>query len=89
MIDLRNRHLVQVAEVAEEIVDQAEIEWFGFDPDAPTPNDISIEQVDLEDIPLPFSDEDLLQLRAIDVLRDSSNYGIDIYINALQLVGVL
>ena len=88
MIDLRNRHLVQVAEVAEEVVDQAKMEWFGFDPEAPTPND-SIEQVDLEDIPLPFSNEELLQLRAIDFLADSNNYGIDIYVNTLQLVGVL
>ena len=71
MIDLRNRHLVQVAEVAEEMVDQAEMEWFGFDPETPTPND-SIKQVDLEDIPLPFSNEELLQLRAIDFLADSS-----------------
>ena len=89
MIDLRNRHLVQVAEVAEEIEDQEEIEWLGFDPDAPTPNDITIEQVDLEDIPSPFSNEELLQLREIDVLQDSNNYGIDIYLNALHLVGVL
>ena len=88
MIDLRNRHLVQVAEVAEEVVDQDEMEWFGFDPEAPTPND-SIEQVDLEDIPLPFSNEELLQLRAIDFLADSNNYGIDIYVNTLQLVGIL
>ena len=88
MIDLRNRHLVQVAEVAEEMIDQAEMEWFGFDPEAPTPND-SIEQVDLEDIPLPFSNEELLQLRANDFLADSNNYGIDIYVNTLQLVGVL
>ena len=59
MIDLRNRHLVQVAEVAEETVpvDQTETVWLGFDPEAPTPNDIGNEQVDLEDIPLPFSNE--------------------------------
>ena len=39
------------------------MEWLGFDPDAPTPNDITMEQVDLEDIPAPFNNEELLQLR--------------------------
>ena len=75
--------------MAKEIEDQEEIEWLGFDPDASTPNDTTIEQVDLEDIPSPFSNEELLQLREIDVLQDSNNYGIDIYLNALHLVGVL
>ena len=87
MIDLRNRQQLQVAEIAEN-TDESLLEWFGFDPEAPTPSDDDLSQVKLEDIPTPFTVEELQLLSQIDVLRESNYDGIDIFQQALEIVGL-
>ncbi len=86
MMNFRNRHQVQVAEFEENINNS--LDWYGFDPNAPTPVDDGLSQVELDDIASPFSVEELNLLRNIDVLRESNNYGIDIFLEARQLMDV-
>ncbi len=87
MIDLRNRQQLQVAEIAEN-TDESLLECFGFDPEAPTPSDDDLSQVELKDIPTPFTVEELQLLSQIDVLSESNNYGIDIFQQALEIIGL-
>lgn len=86
MIDLRNQQQLQIAEIAGS-TDGSFFEWFGFDPEAPTPSE-DLSQVELEDIPTPFTVEELQLLSQIDVLRESNNYGIDIFVQAVEIVGL-
>ena len=68
MIDLRNRHQVQVAEILE----TQDLEWFAFDPEAPSPTADECEQVEVEDLLSPFTAYELEQLSYIDVLEESN-----------------
>ena len=88
MIDLRNQQQLQIAEIAES-TDDSLLECFGFDPEAPTPyEDDDLTQVDLEDIPTPFTVDELQLLSQIDVSRESNNYGIDIFLEALEILNL-
>lgn len=87
VIDLRNRQLTHIAEIHEQVdITEDDLEWYGMDWDAPTPSDDGLSTVEVDDIPLCFSEEELLQLHSIDPLELSSSFGIDIYMRALDVV---
>ena len=64
----------------------SDIEYFGIDPDGPTPlesdNNVVVDEIDLGDNQLLTS----YALEVIDPLRESSHMGIDIFQEALELV---
>ena len=39
MLDMRNHHFSAVADIADLDSNVDDLEWFGFDPHAPTPDD--------------------------------------------------
>eukprot|EP00794_Sanderia_malayensis_P004097 gene4097-4652_t len=89
MIDLRNRQQLQIREIAEN-TEENFLEWFGFDPEASNPcEDDNVSQVALEDIATPFSPEEMRLLSQLDVLRESGNYGIDIFLEALEILALI
>lgn len=85
MIDVRNRELTAVADVAESLNSNDDLEWYGYDPQAPHPNDDGLSSVIVNDIDGP---EDITQLliQEIDPLAESDSFGIDLYEQALEII---
>ena len=67
---------------------QAEPLAYGIDWEGPLPEEVeSQEEVHVPDITCPLpSPADLAELSAIDPLRDSDNYGIDIFMETKHFV---
>ena len=87
MLDERNHHQIQVAELQLECDNSNNLEWYGFDPSAPPPDE-DIESVEVYDIPNLFSNDQSNRLQTIDILRDSNYYGTDIFEEAKVLLGI-
>jgi len=87
MIDIRNRNLCTVQDVLhnEEFANADDLEWYGYDADAPAPENNDLPQVEVDDID-DIPDALTLQLREIDPLQPSNSLGIDIFITALNLL---
>ena len=85
MIDKRNNHQCQVADVYEQLGED-DLAWYGVDPQGPIPGDDDPPQVDLDDVSNPFTPEEMAQLQQIDVLRESNCYGLDIFNEAISLL---
>ena len=85
MLDLRNKSLQQVSEFHDRI--DIPMELYGVDWHALTPSDDGLSIVDVGEIECPFDDPTYYQLISnIDPLRESNQYGTDIYLDALNLV---
>ena len=85
MVDIRNHGFsgaVGVSGSAEEVQD---LEWYGYDSDAPIPSDDGMSTVEVDDIDLPDLEVDELTCQ-INPLAYSDSFGIDIYEQALSLV---
>jgi len=82
MIDFRNRQLTAVADVAEGVESIDDLEWYGFDPQAPHPGDDGLSTV--VDIELPEGVAEHLS-RDINPLAESNSFGIDLYMEALSI----
>ena len=83
MVDIRNRTLTAVAEIAEAEPDVDDLEWYGFDPAAPIPMDEELPTVEVDDATL-LSDRILDRLCSmVNPLQESNRYGIDIYTHCL------
>ena len=88
MIDLRNRQLPAVADVVEIMESTDDLEWFGYDPQAPPlPGDDGLSTVVVNgvDIELPEDIGEQL-LCVISPLAESSSFGIDLYIQVLEVL---
>lgn len=86
MLDIRNHELVGVADV-EGDADLGHLEWFGYDPQAPPPDDDGLSTVEVEDITIDLSDNAMQQLRnEVNPLEFSDSFGIDLYVKALSIV---
>ena len=86
MLDLRNRGLHQVSELQGDIDAANNLEFYGVDWYAPSCLDDGLSVVNVEEIECPFDELTLEQLRMIQPLQESNNYGMDIYITALNVV---
>ena len=82
MVDIRNRSRTSSISVADDQID--DLEWYGYDPDAPTPTDDGLSVVDVDDVHLPDINLDIIS--HINPLAHSDSFGIDIYEQALVLI---
>ena len=93
VIDLRNRHLHQVADIVspwDAEMTTEDLEWYGFDPQAPTPDDDGLSTVNVDDTDaLVMTDAELQEQHAIDCLRPSNRFGMDIFIEACNQMRTL
>ncbi|CAB4025148.1 Hypothetical predicted protein [Paramuricea clavata] len=62
MLDIRNHQLSAVANVADSETGFDDLEWFGFDPYAPTPDDEGLTTVVVDDVNIDVEDHILNQL---------------------------
>ena len=87
MISLRNRQLPAVADVVEGMESTDDLEWFGFDPQAPHPGDDGLSTVVVDHAHIEFPEDIEGQLlRVINPLAESSSFGIDLYIQVLEVL---
>lgn len=85
VLDIRNHENVGVSDIVDS--SSGEVEWYGYDPRAPAPNDDGLSSVEVLDADPNLPDHILEQLRAeIDPCENSNNFGIDIYLRALNIV---
>ena len=63
--------------------------WYGYDPDAPFPENIATSDVTVNDVANPLSDEGVEALSGIDPLQQSNSFGSDIFITALETLNFL
>lgn len=83
MVDIRNRNLTAVADVAEAEPAIDDLECYGFDPAAPTPMDEELPTEEVDD-PTLLSEHILDQLGTmVNPLQESNRYGIDVYTHCL------
>ena len=87
MIDLRNEQLTAVADVAGSVNSVDDLEWYGFDPQAPHPNDDGLSTVLVHDINFEIPEQLASHLTEhINPLVESNSFGIDIYEQVLEIV---
>ena len=87
MNDQINRSQLQIADLHVDSLLQEDLDWYGCDPDAPAPIE-NLSHVEVEDIQCPLNNDQLAVLNTVDVLENSDSYGIDIYMQALAVVGL-
>ena len=84
-IDVRNRYLNTVRDlILDEHMGNDDLEWYGYDPGAPSPdNELPHVVVDnVENLPVNV----LAELQTIDPLQPSDSMGIDLFLNSLQRI---
>lgn len=89
MLDIRNHLVSGVSDVAGSETDVDDLEWFGFDPSAPTPDDEGLSTVEVYDIAIEdiVDDHILAQLRnSINPLQNSDSFDIDLYQDCLSFL---
>lgn len=87
MIDLRNEQLTAVADVAGSVNSVDELEWYGFDPQAPHPNDDGVSTALVHDINFEIPEQLASHLTEhINPLAESNSFTIDIYEQVLEIV---
>lgn len=87
MLDIRNHQLSAVANVADSETGFDDLEWFGFDPYAPTPDDEGLTTVVVDDVNIDVEDHILNQLiNNTNPLQNSDSFGIDLYQDALSFL---
>ena len=89
MLDKRKINILQVGEL-QNVLDGTidDLEWFGVDLNAPSPNDDGLSTVVVENVQCPFDVESLNLLYSIDPCQESASFGIDVYCNATQLLSI-
>ena len=87
MLDIRNHGCTGVSDVAGSDQNVDDLQWFGYDPNAPSPSDDGLSTVEVDDVNVNLPDTTIDQLiHNIDPLAYSDSFGIDIYLQALSLV---
>lgn len=87
MIDFRNRQLTTVADVAEGVESTDDLQWYGFDPQAPHPGDDGLSTVIVDDVDIELPEDVAEQLsRNSNPLAESNSFGIDLYTHVLQVL---
>ena len=86
MIDLRNQSLTAVAHVVGYSGSTDDLKWYGYDPQAPHPNDDSLSTVLVDNVNFDVSEELENQLSYVNPLAESNNFGIDLYEEVIEIV---
>ena len=87
MIDLRNQSLTAVADVVGYSGSAGDLKWYGYDPQAPHPNDDGLSTVLVDNVNFDVSEELENQLSYyINPLAESNNFGIDLYEEVIEIV---
>ena len=87
MIDLRNRQLAAVADVAERVESTVDLQWYGYDPQRRHPGDDGLSTVFIDDIDIELPEDVAEQLsRNINPLAESNGFGTDLYTQVLQVL---
>ena len=82
---MRNHSLVGISDIAESGGDVDDLQWYGYDPFAPTPGDDGLSTVEDVNIDLPTDTLTLLR-QNIDPLQHSDSFAIDLFQNGLLLL---
>ena len=87
MLDMRNHQVAGVSDVADLETDIDDLEWFGFDPYALTPDDEGLSTVEVGDVNIDTEDHTLAQLQNnTNSVRNSDSFDIDLYQEALSFL---
>lgn len=85
MVDIRNNSIAAVSDFHHGTAID-DLEWFGYDPDAPAPGD-GLSFVQVEDVNFDLPEVVLQELvREVDPLEYSDSFGIDVYQKALSTI---
>ena len=88
IVDIRNRYQHQIADwyasESEDFVD--DLHWYGVDSSAPLPTDDDLSTVEVDDQPSPLSPQEDDLLRTVDPLAHSNEFGIDLFIEACEII---
>lgn len=79
--------MTAVADVAETVDSFDELDWYGFDPQAPHASDDGLSAVVVDDIEIP---DDIARQLSCDIktLGESNSFGIDLYLHVLEIMNI-
>ena len=63
MFDIRNHSLVSISDIAESGGDVDDLQWYVYDPFAPTPSDDGLSTLEVEDVNIDLPSDTLTLLR--------------------------
>lgn len=88
MVDQRNHNISHVNELVNGRgnINNEDLEWFGMDWFAPSPQDDGLTTVNLDDVVCPLDLDQLARLQNVDPLTHSTTYGIDVFITAMHVL---
>ena len=87
MIDARKRHLTAVSDMHPAPVLE-DLECFGFNPHAPSPGDEELATVEVNNVSADFSVEKTEIISHYNVMHNSQNFGINIYLELCELLNM-
>ena len=86
MIHQRRRGILHIAEMNAITVGSEDLEWFGMNWYAPHPADDGLATMNVDDISSPLNQEPETILRRINPLTPSATFGIDLFLNAMNII---
>ena len=87
MIDLQNGQYQHTSEIHDFAIDGYDnLTWYGMDWYAPSPPDDGLSTVTVEDVP-PIKN-DLQPLYTVNLLDESGQYGIDLFLRTLNVLHI-
>ena len=86
MIDQRRLGILHIAEINDIPVGSEDLEWFGMDWYAPHPADDGLATMNVDDVSSPLNQEQETILRRINPLTLSATFGIDLFLNAMNII---
>ena len=87
MVNVRNQDQIGVSDVADTL-GYEDLQWYGYDPHAPAPDNDGLSTVEVEDVILDLENIDtLIQLliTRVDPLQECNDFGIDLYQRAIAV----
>ena len=77
VLDIRNHSLIGISDIVESRGDVDDLEWFGFDPFAPTPSDDGLSTAEVEDVSIDLSIDMLTVNSHVKTFRTVSRFKTD------------
>ena len=89
MVDLWNNNCQHVAECQQNLHNVGDdLSWYGMDWYAPSPSDDGLSTVTVEEADVLLSENDMLQLHSINSLEDSDEFGIDLFVQEIDILNI-